>query len=275
MAIEIIPDARGYRISTPFNRGFVDGLKAAVPPDARHFEGGVWIIEPAHVRTAQALLQKWFNRKVDVPALQIASKTVQTTLRIEYLGRTAPREDGSVYAMGFCNGAWSVRFPEPLLRAWFEGPCPSATPAPARTLYSALGITPDADGVALKSAYRRMARQWHPDVCREPEAPTRFHELQQAYAVLSDAGQRQRYDVGLKLEAQAARPVSRSRADGDWGYRTPLRCGQVTVTAQASIKGYVVEQLHQWADIVRADGRVMVSSWKPGTDGFSIAWVEQ
>jgi molecular chaperone DnaJ len=64
-----------------------------------------------------------------------------------------------------------------------------------RDYYEVLGVSRDADGAALKSAYRKLAHQFHPD--KNPgdrAAEEKFKELTAAYAVLSDAGKRARYD---------------------------------------------------------------------------------
>lgn len=63
-----------------------------------------------------------------------------------------------------------------------------------RDYYEVLGVSRGATEDDLKKAYRSLARQYHPDVNKEPDAETRFKELSEAYAVLSDADQRARYD---------------------------------------------------------------------------------
>jgi molecular chaperone DnaJ len=64
-----------------------------------------------------------------------------------------------------------------------------------RDYYEVLGVGRDADGAALKTAYRKLAHQYHPD--KNPGdrgAEERFKELSEAYAVLSDPDKRSRYD---------------------------------------------------------------------------------
>ena len=63
-----------------------------------------------------------------------------------------------------------------------------------RDYYEVLGVARWATDDDLKKAYRTLARQFHPDVNKEPDAGDRFKELSEAYAVLSDADQRARYD---------------------------------------------------------------------------------
>ncbi len=60
--------------------------------------------------------------------------------------------------------------------------------------YELLGVSKDADGDTLKRAYRRLARQYHPDINKDPGAEDRFKEIGRAYEVLSDPQTRGRYD---------------------------------------------------------------------------------
>lgn len=66
----------------------------------------------------------------------------------------------------------------------------------SQDLYELLGVPRDADADAIKKAYRRLARQYHPDVNPDPEAQERFKEVSLAYEVLSDPQKRASYDRG-------------------------------------------------------------------------------
>jgi molecular chaperone DnaJ len=66
--------------------------------------------------------------------------------------------------------------------------------AQSRDYYEVLGVTREASAEDLKRAYRNMARKFHPDVNRAPEATDRFKEIQEAYDVLSDDSRRRQYD---------------------------------------------------------------------------------
>lgn len=60
--------------------------------------------------------------------------------------------------------------------------------------YETLGVSRSASEKDIKSAFRKLARQWHPDVNKEPGAQEKFQEIARAYEVLSDSQKRQRYD---------------------------------------------------------------------------------
>ncbi|HLP23168.1 MAG TPA: molecular chaperone DnaJ [Microbacteriaceae bacterium] len=62
--------------------------------------------------------------------------------------------------------------------------------------YEVLGVARDASADDIKKAYRRLARELHPDVNPSPDAAERFKEVTHAYDVLSDPESRQRYDLG-------------------------------------------------------------------------------
>src|SRR5207237_5482479 len=66
----------------------------------------------------------------------------------------------------------------------------------AKDYYGVLGLTPGASDADIKKAYRRMARDLHPDVNPDPRAKDRFHEVQRAYEALTDPDKRRIVDLG-------------------------------------------------------------------------------
>ncbi len=63
-----------------------------------------------------------------------------------------------------------------------------------RDYYEVLGVDKNADDKTIKSAFRKLAKKYHPDVNKEPGAADKFKEAQEAYAVLSDPDKRKQYD---------------------------------------------------------------------------------
>ena len=63
-------------------------------------------------------------------------------------------------------------------------------------LYETLGVDRDASFDEIKKAYRKLARNYHPDVNPDPKMADKFKEITAAYEVLSDPDKRQNYDIG-------------------------------------------------------------------------------
>lgn len=66
--------------------------------------------------------------------------------------------------------------------------------ATKRDYYDVLGVSKSASAAELKSAYRKLALQWHPDKNKSADAETRFKEINEAYQVLSDPKKKSTYD---------------------------------------------------------------------------------
>jgi curved DNA-binding protein len=78
--------------------------------------------------------------------------------------------------------------------------------------YQALGVKRDATADEIKSAYRKLARKYHPDVSKEPDAEARMKEVNEAHTVLSDPEKRAAYDQ----LGQGYRPGQEFRPPPGW-----------------------------------------------------------
>src|ERR687886_1357516 len=76
-------------------------------------------------------------------------------------------------------------------REWFE-----------KGYYKALGVSETASEAEIRRAYRKLAKQYHPDA--HPGSEDRFKEVSAAYEVLSDPGKRKEYDEVRRLGPMAA-----------------------------------------------------------------------
>jgi len=92
---------------------------------------------------------------------------------------------------------------------WFE-----------KDFYATLGVAKDADGAAIKKAYRKLARTHHPDSNGGKDA--RFKEIGEAYSVLSDAEQRKQYDAIRTMSGGGARFAPGAGAGSSAGFEDLL-----------------------------------------------------
>lgn len=283
----IEPAPGGYRVTTPYDSAFLFEFKQTVPHSARQWQKPYWIVDAAYGQQLVSLIGTYFGERVTLPRAQpIAIAPEIRAIDMRYLGRCKDRGDGQSSAYGYASGAWSVVLPENVLRAWF---CDDVTvelsephtPAKPQTLYAVLGIKKGADEQAIKTAYRRLARQWHPDVCRESDAKDQFIKLQAAYEVLSDPVKRRKYHAGLELSKaweqsqKRSEDYARRRAEelAAEGYRAPLRCGYVLAEGQPKLGRFVVSKILDWSDIVRSDGKTLVASWDMDAESIREEWV--
>ncbi|KAB7775628.1 DnaJ C-terminal domain-containing protein [Xanthomonas sp. LMG 12460] len=80
--------------------------------------------------------------------------------------------------------------------------------------YATLGVEPSAGDAEIKTAYRRLARKYHPDVSKEPGAEEKFKAINEAYEALRDPPKRAAYD---QLRAQGYRPGEEFHAPPNYG----------------------------------------------------------
>jgi molecular chaperone DnaJ len=87
----------------------------------------------------------------------------------------------------------------------------------ATDYYATLGVAHDASQDEIKRAYRRLARELHPDVNPDPTTQERFKEVTAAYEVLSDPEKRQMYDLGADPRSPGGSPFGPGAAGFGFG----------------------------------------------------------
>lgn len=264
-------------VLTPFDRAFVDALKQCVPYTARRWDqaGKRWLVDPTYTYQVAGLIYDHFGESVALPILSTAASAPITAMKqVMHIGRCKARADGSITATGFADGGWSVSFPEAVLRAYFNDELTTTLEQPQAlsSLYAVLGLKAFSDGDAIKVAYKRMAKIWHPDVCKEPDATKRFQDINHAWSILKDDKQRRKYDCGLTLEQRYSQPALHYEPRRE-DYRAPLTCGLLLLEGTERLGVLQVSKIHHWADIVNPQGQTMVSSWPAGADNFVVNWV--
>ena len=88
-----------------------------------------------------------------------------------------------------------------------------------RDYYEVLGVSKDADSSAIKKAYRKLAKKYHPDTnAGNAEAEKRFKEISEAYAVLGDEEKKKLYDEFGHIAFEPGFNADAARAQKQYGY---------------------------------------------------------
>ena len=277
MKCAMIPSGSGYKVITPYNREFVQRLKEDIPASGRAYDPNnrYWLVSAQYsddvVRMIANIFGIWLTPK------PITAKPMLGIIELLYLGSTKDRGNGEKTASGWTDNGWTVVFPEKVLKAYFD---PSYTEQSAQkpnvtTYYETLCVKPNASADEIKSGYRRMVKQWHPDVCHDPDATEVFRAVQHAFEILSNPRSKARYDVGLKLSATTSQKPKKfpwEEREEQMPYRAPLKCGNLLCEYTTFGVKKIISKILQWEDIYNDLGQTLVSSWKMGDDAPTIEW---
>jgi len=255
-----------------YDAGLVAALKASVPSHARQWnpDDKSWRIAPQYGATVAALVQQHLGVVIQSPLPPPRPQTdaVARVVRLEYLGAAKDRGGSEAMSYGYCDGSWSLVFPLSVLKDWFE-PGVAALPGEAQSLYGILGVALNATQAEIKQAYRRAAKQWHPDICKEEGAAAQFRLIGDAYEVLVDPFSRRKYDGARVLAASA--PPAETYTPAVWW--PPLRCGLLLIDMITVLGRMLVQHIGRWDDIVDQQGRTLVTYWPRGAEQFAKRWV--
>lgn len=270
--IKVTAESGGLKVVTPYSSAFVDALKTEVPATSRKWDGAskAWLVSKQYSDKIKEIIDRCYNVDCQMPTvIGAAEESFEVTFQADYVAN-CKNDASSVWS----NGGWNAKIPESILRKWFHQEA-SSDNSPA-TLYGVLGVDKSCSDLELKKAYKRAARQWHPDICREENAREMFEKVKAAYDTLGDPMQRQRYDAGLMFEEMAkqgprfGRGYAR-RAHPAVSFTPTLRCGMLKVKAHKELGVLIVEEILAWDDITNELGQTMVSFW--AGDSWTSAWV--
>ena len=271
----LYPVAGGLAFEATYDPLLVAQVKPLIPPEARRWDGDRkrWLVDARYGAICAELAETYLGVEIKVPAVAPAPTIETRLIKLEYLGRCKTRDNGESTAFGWADGGWTVIIPEAVLREWFAAV--PQRPDEMPTLYAVLAVKPGAKFDEIKASYRRLVKQWRPDVCHEPDAATQFKLIRHAYGILHDDAKRKKYDAGLVLQASLNgrhRPGLGRPVDDPNGYRSPLRCGYVLTEGMATLGRFVVGKILGWEDIVDRYGRTMAVSWLMGAKELEVTW---
>lgn len=269
-------------VQTPYNQALVASIKS-LPIAERKYDPDTktWLVAPQHGARVAGWISQFLGEMVLVPQTNVKAQSLTKMLEVRYIGQCKQRDDGTCSAFGYENGEWAVIFPQAVLQNWFENSSPTpAAPTADQTLYQVLGVPVTVAEADIKTAYRRMARQWHPDVNKEPDAAERFMRIQEAYELLNNPGKRARYDAGLALERVTTSKYDQStfakhaqKVMNSYGFRSPLLSGWILAEGIETLGRFTISKIIDWQDITDNRGRVLVSSWPMGAKFPTETWV--
>jgi curved DNA-binding protein CbpA len=114
--------------------------------------------------------------------------------------------------------------------------------------YRRLGVSPTTGDLAIKAAFRRLARRHHPDVASDKRSARRFPEILEAYEVLSDPERRRHYDRVYRDRKAASQPrgagVRRVKRDGTGSRRFGLAIDLFGLKLGLAVDAEVAGQPH-------------------------------
>jgi len=140
--------------------------------------------------------------------------------------------------------------------------------------YQLLGVGPDATTAQIKSAYRKLAKQYHPDVNNSSDAAEKFRQITEAYDTLVDPDRRRRYDRLHGTHTGTGTPGDAWSGNGSSGNRAGTQNGSANgnVSQAASPILKVLEDI--WLEIRRWHPEIppAVIIIASGTDGKHPRW---
>lgn len=102
-----------------------------------------------------------------------------------------------------------------------------------KDLYAILGVAPESDEMTIKSAYRKQARIWHPDVNdNSQESIVRFKEITEAYEVLTDTQKRSQYDILKGFNVRTESKYTRTQAQKAYNENSSTKTKEKSSSAE-------------------------------------------
>jgi DnaJ-class molecular chaperone len=143
----------------------------------------------------------------------------------------------------------------------------------AKNYYVLLGVPTDATPDRIKRAYRRLARQWHPDTAGG--SAEQFQTLQDAYQTLSNAVTRERYDRALRSARTEPIPVRSSRGYDESRLPThpPVASGEILLSRAEARRGGALPIEIPMQSVCKACGGRGLESWMCATcSGYGFVY---
>lgn len=225
-------------------------------------ERKVWQVAPVLAPTLAEWLSNASQTQVTAPPASAYAPLEPMAIRALYVAAVKGERDWAAANVMDERQQWAAVLWGPAVKAWFGSSNDDTT------LYGLLGVSPASDVDTIKRAAKRLLLQWHPDVCREPDAEERTHRIIEAREILTNPKLRARYDAGLRAQQLVARQLQTTDI-----YRPPLRSGLIVGRGYIIAGKPVMTQIERWDDLLDDHKRVAVVSWPKGADQPVVRWM--
>lgn len=257
-------------VSTPYDHSLVRSIKGIHASECRYDPSRkVWLLDPKHAPTVAGWIEAFIGDKVAIPPMpNIGVSKIMQRFTVRYVGACKPRTDGTSSAYGYIGREWGLVFPEDVLREFFNDTV--TIPGIQDSYFSLLGLSKNASQDDVSAGFRRMAKIWHPDICKDENAHEMFIQIKDAYDVLKDPDKRARYEAGLMFEQLAQQPAQTLTVTS---YRAPLRSGMILIEGVRKLSMIEANKIHSWEDIIDSKGRTLIVSWPMGAKEPVEEWI--
>lgn len=271
MFAKLIIESGQIKFYSGFDRGLVQELSNKIPDGEKRpiYTNGKfshWSILPKHQDALIDILNNTCGIKPRIIG-NIQPETPHTRLlNLRYLGSTKDR-GVSKTAYGHDGNDWAVEIPESVLIDWFNF---GFRPSKPKTLYDVLGTNKNASDKEIKTAYRLMAKKYHPD--KPTGNAQKFMSVQGAYEFLSNKKKRKLYNIGL-LEDGKKKPRSYSKGGrNQYGYAPPIKCGHVLASGIDRLGLFYIDKIMKWEPIIN-NGKQLETSFDITNSEIVETWI--
>lgn len=135
--------------------------------------------------------------------------------------------------------------------------------------YETLGVSYNASIDDIKSAYRALAKRWHPDVCKQPDAHQQFVKIGEAYEILSNPQTRQEYDYVRAYRQSGYAEQSHSTQGYSTYSETAQNFNQAQQTAKQRAEANAYKPLEELLSLLLVAGGLAMAA---GVAAGKVAW---
>lgn len=287
--INIHYSSTGITVKFAYSTTLLADLKAAIPNYDMSWNPASkeWTVHPRQLDNLMNVARKHdCHTTGDINYVKNYTPVIiKDSVEVHYIGNIYKRSNNELTAFGWWSNGWNAIFINDSLQSFFKVDVSSYTrqrrpnEIDDTNYYTVLVVNKDASQDEIKKKYKFVVKQWHPDICKEPDARERFELIQKAYSILSDDTLRAKYNFGLELahkvnmdkKKPTVSPPSENKYDAV--FKPQIRCGKIIADVEYMIGRAYIHKIHDIEEIVNEQGQVMVSYWN-NTDTFGVSWVD-